>query len=157
MRLWRNRQTRTFEGRMGNHPGSSPGNRTTHSKNRTFVRGPFFIFVRYIWWCGYRDLATAAMLRIVIRCTRLGEQLNLSYMRVAPPIAVKQVPLKLKASTSLFLWLSSAACRAPNPQSDYNLSPDWCGYRDLATAAMLRIVIRCTRLGDDMFVFLSKR
>ena len=28
MRLWRNRQTRTFEGRMGNHPGSSPGNRT---------------------------------------------------------------------------------------------------------------------------------
>ena len=25
-------------------------------------------------------------------------------MRVAPPIAVKQVPLKLKASTSLFLF-----------------------------------------------------
>ena len=43
MRLWRNRQTRTFEGRMGNHPGSSPGNRTTHSKNRTFAKGPFFI------------------------------------------------------------------------------------------------------------------
>ncbi len=32
MRLWRNRQTRTFEGRMGNHPGSSPGNRTTYTK-----------------------------------------------------------------------------------------------------------------------------
>ena len=28
MRLWRNWQTRTFEGRMGDHPGSSPGNRT---------------------------------------------------------------------------------------------------------------------------------
>ena len=32
MRLWRNRQTRTFEGRMGNHPGSSPGNRTKSMK-----------------------------------------------------------------------------------------------------------------------------
>ena len=53
MRLWRNRQTRTFEGRMGNHPGSSPGNRTTHFKNRTFVRGPFFIFLS--GWCGLRD------------------------------------------------------------------------------------------------------
>ena len=28
MRSWRNRQTRTFEGRMGNRPGSSPGDRT---------------------------------------------------------------------------------------------------------------------------------
>ena len=28
LRLWRNWQTRTFEGRMGDHPGSSPGNRT---------------------------------------------------------------------------------------------------------------------------------
>ena len=27
-RPWRNWQTRTFEGRMGNHPGSSPGGRT---------------------------------------------------------------------------------------------------------------------------------
>ena len=44
------------------------------------------------------------MLRIVIRCTRLGEQLNPFYMLVAPPIAVRQVPLKLKASTSLFLF-----------------------------------------------------
>lgn len=37
MRLWRNRQTRTFEGRMGNHPGSSPGNRTNRER-----LGPLF-------------------------------------------------------------------------------------------------------------------
>ncbi len=41
MRLWRNRQTRTFEGRMGNHPGSSPGNRTNGE-----VRASLFLFVR---------------------------------------------------------------------------------------------------------------
>ena len=28
MRLWRNRQTRTFEGRVGNRTGSSPVSRT---------------------------------------------------------------------------------------------------------------------------------
>ena len=35
MRLWRNRQTRTFEGRMGDRMGSSPINRTI--KKTTFV------------------------------------------------------------------------------------------------------------------------
>ena len=52
MRLWRNRQTRTFEGRMGNHPGSSPGNRTNYSKIGPCKGSVFFI----IWnsWCGYR-------------------------------------------------------------------------------------------------------
>ncbi len=32
LRSWRNRQTRTFEGRMGNRPGSSPGDRTKKRK-----------------------------------------------------------------------------------------------------------------------------
>ncbi len=36
MRLWRNRQTRTFEGRMGDRMGSSPINRTR--KEKPFVR-----------------------------------------------------------------------------------------------------------------------
>lgn len=35
MRLWRNRQTRTFEGRMGDRMGSSPINRTI--RKTTFV------------------------------------------------------------------------------------------------------------------------
>lgn len=44
MRLWRNRQTRTFEGRMGDRMGSSPINRTI--KKTTFVyhdKGCFFV------------------------------------------------------------------------------------------------------------------
>ena len=42
LRLWRNWQTRTFEGRMGDHPGSSPGNRTKkRERNFSFL---FFCF-----------------------------------------------------------------------------------------------------------------
>ena len=41
MRLWRNWQTRTFEGRMGDHPGSSPGNRT--NKMREQICSRFFV------------------------------------------------------------------------------------------------------------------
>ena len=33
MRTWRNWQTRTFEGRMGDRPGSSPGARTTKKES----------------------------------------------------------------------------------------------------------------------------
>ena len=51
MRLWRNRQTRTFEGRMGDRMGSSPINRTI--KETSFVyqgkRGFFIAF-----WAKYR-------------------------------------------------------------------------------------------------------
>ena len=50
-----------------------------------------------------------------IRCTRLGEQLFLSDMLIPPPIAVRQVPVRLgERFKPLFFWLSSAACRAPN-------------------------------------------
>ena len=38
MRLWRNRQTRTFEGRMGDRMGSSPINRTMASVLTAFEK-----------------------------------------------------------------------------------------------------------------------
>ena len=41
MRLWRNRQTRTFEGRMGDRMGSSPINRTTECPQNFFWRTLF--------------------------------------------------------------------------------------------------------------------
>ncbi len=36
LRSWRNWQTRTFEGRVSNHPGSSPGGRTMPSSLTAF-------------------------------------------------------------------------------------------------------------------------
>ena len=119
MRLWRNRQTRTFEGRMGNHPGSSPGNRTTHSKNRTFAKGPFFI-------SGMGGAVTGTVQQMEYRLVPILHPLHaigrtaLSFLHTylannrckASPGAARG-----EARTSLSLWLSSAACRAPNPQS----------------------------------------
>ena len=46
MRLWRNWQTRTFEGRMGDHPGSSPGNRT---KKRERIFSFLFFLIAPTW------------------------------------------------------------------------------------------------------------
>ena len=87
MRLWRNRQTRTFEGRMGNHPGSSPGNRTT-IYNGTQLSVPFFLFSLVI----YGGAVTGRVHRMTpqggdIRCTRLGERLFGSELLVSPTIA----------------------------------------------------------------------
>ena len=48
MRSWRNRQTRTFEGRMGNRPGSSPGDRTTVKNPSRFPKrsgSDFFVAI----------------------------------------------------------------------------------------------------------------
>ena len=45
MRLWRNRQTRTFAGRLGTHPGSSPGNRPTVDNGIPAWSSVFFISV----------------------------------------------------------------------------------------------------------------
>jgi len=41
MRTWRNWQTRTFEGRMGDRPSSSLGARTT----KDLMVGPFFFYL----------------------------------------------------------------------------------------------------------------
>lgn len=44
MRSWRNRQTRTFEGRMGDRMGSSPIDRTTNEPaNREGGAGFYFL------------------------------------------------------------------------------------------------------------------
>ena len=42
MRLWRNRQTRTFEGRMGDRMGSSPIDRTKKMTCTFIVQVIFF-------------------------------------------------------------------------------------------------------------------
>ena len=55
-----------------------------------------------------------------IRCTRLGNDTFIFFSQLlVPPIAVRQVPVRLgeRLGPLFFLWLSSAACRAPNPQS----------------------------------------
>ena len=44
MRSWWNWQTRTFEGRMRKHMGSSPIDRTKN-KESTFIKCGFFIFI----------------------------------------------------------------------------------------------------------------
>ena len=91
MRLWRNRQTRTFEGRMGNHPGSSPGNRTTHSKNRTFAKGPFFI-------SGMGGAVTGRVHRMTpqggdIRCTRLGNDTFIFFSRLTGHLSRRKLTI----------------------------------------------------------------
>ena len=103
MRLWRNRQTRTFEGRMGNHPGSSPGNRTNRERFKPLFfwlssaacRAPNLCFMAKPLPIG---AVTGRVHRMTpqggdIRCTRLGEQLYLSYILISPTIAVRQVPV----------------------------------------------------------------
>ena len=55
-----------------------------------------------------------------IRCTRLGnDTLNFFFTTFGATNRCKASPgaARGEARTSLFLWLSSAACRAPNPQS----------------------------------------
>ena len=47
MRSWRNWQTRTFEGRVGNHPGSSPGDRT---KPRGDIASEMFVTTRFFYF-----------------------------------------------------------------------------------------------------------
>lgn len=42
MRSWRNRQTRTFEGRVGDHMGSSPIDRTTGDGSSEYRNS--------LWW-----------------------------------------------------------------------------------------------------------
>ena len=102
MRLWRNRQTRTFEGRMGNHPGSSPGNRTNYSEIGPCKGSVFLLF-------GIVGAVTGRVHRMTpqggdIRCTRLGERLFGYDMLVSPTIAERQVPVyKRGESLSFFV------------------------------------------------------
>ena len=49
LRSWRNRQTRTFEGRMGNRPGSSPGDRTIKSRFCLLRQKRLFIYLDLFW------------------------------------------------------------------------------------------------------------
>lgn len=76
---------------MGNHPGSSPGNRTNYSKIGPCKGSVFLLF-------GIVGAVTGRVHRMTprggdIRCTRLGERLFGYDMLVSPTIAVRQVPV----------------------------------------------------------------
>ena len=57
-RSWRNRQTRTFEGRMGDRMGSSPIDRTTKLMKRVHI-APFLHAHAAVMYVGVHSLAWA--------------------------------------------------------------------------------------------------
>ena len=71
---------------MGNHPGSSPGNRTTYTKIQSLKQGSVFLYF------GIGGAVTGRVHRMTpqsgdIRCTRLR------LWRTLTAIAVRQVPV----------------------------------------------------------------
>ena len=63
MRRWRNWQTRTFEGRVGDHTGSSPVRRTRKDcfRNETVL---FFYLLQFFLIVGQNDFLTRHLFRV---------------------------------------------------------------------------------------------